>query len=57
VLHLLDAPLEPAHEETTVGGYKVRVKYRPATDEAATRKSKTVSEILLRSLKEMKERE
>jgi len=40
-----------------VGGYKVRVKYRPATDEAATRKSKTVSEILLRSLKEMKERE
>jgi len=35
----LDAP-EPAAKETTVGGYKVKVKYRPAGGEAAARKSK-----------------
>jgi hypothetical protein len=52
----LDAP-EPAAKETTVGGYKVKVKYRPAEGEAATRKSKAVSEILLKSLKKMKEKE
>ena len=28
----LDAP-EPAAEETTIGGYKVKVKYRPAAGE------------------------
>src|ERR1700674_1547248 len=52
----LDAP-EPAAKETTVGGYKVKVKYRPAEGEAATRKSKAVSEILLKSLKKMKEKD
>jgi hypothetical protein len=51
----LDAP-EPAAKETTVGGYKVKVKYRPAEGEAATRKSKAVSEILLKSLKRMKDK-
>jgi len=50
----LDAP-EPAGKETIVGGYKVKVKYWPAEGEAATRKSKAVSEILLKSLKRMKE--
>jgi hypothetical protein len=52
----LDAP-EPAAKETTVGGYKVKVKYRPAEGEAATRKSRVVSEILLKSLKKMKKEE
>jgi hypothetical protein len=52
----LDAP-EPTAKETTVGGYKVKVKYRPAEGEAATRKSKAVSEILLKSLKKMKKEE
>ena len=52
----LDAP-ESAAKETTVGGYKVKVKYRPAEGEAATRKSKAVSEILLKSMKKMKEKE
>jgi hypothetical protein len=52
----LDAP-EPEAKETTVGGYKVKVKYRPAEGEAATRKSKAVSEILLKSLKRMKKEE
>jgi hypothetical protein len=37
-----------------VGGYKVKVKYRPAEGEVATRKSKALSEILLKSLKRMK---
>jgi hypothetical protein len=49
----LDVP-EPAATETTVGGYKVKVKYRPATGGAASRKSKAVSEILLKSVKKMK---
>jgi Type IV secretion-system coupling protein DNA-binding domain len=52
----LDAP-EPEAKETTVGGYKVKVRYRPAEGEAATRKSRAVSEILLKSLKRMKEKE
>ncbi len=52
----LDAP-EPEAKETTVGGYKVKVKYRPAEGDAAARKSKVVSEILLKSLKKMKEKE
>jgi type IV secretion system coupling TraD/TrwB family protein len=52
----LDAP-EPEAKETTVGGYKVKVKYRPAEGEAATRKSKAVSEILLKSLKKMKDKQ
>jgi hypothetical protein len=46
----------PAATETTVGGYKVKVKYRPADGEAASRKSKAVSEILLKSVKRMKEK-
>jgi hypothetical protein len=53
---ILDAS-EPAAQETTVGGYKVKVKYRPATGEAASRKSKAVSEILLKSVKKMKDKE
>jgi hypothetical protein len=52
----LDAP-EPAAKETTVGGYKVKVKYRAAEGEAATRKSKAVAEILMRSMKRMKKEE
>jgi hypothetical protein len=52
----LDAP-EPVAKETTVGGYRVKVKYRPVESEAATRKSKAVSEILLKSLKKMKKEE
>ena len=52
----LDTP-EPAAQETTIGGYKVKVRYRPAEGEAASRKSKAVSEILLKSLKKMKEKE
>jgi Type IV secretion-system coupling protein DNA-binding domain len=52
----LDAP-EPEAKETTVGGYKVKVKYRPAVGDAASRKSKAVSEILLKSLKRMKKEE
>jgi Type IV secretion-system coupling protein DNA-binding domain len=52
----LDAP-EPEAKETTVGGYKVKVKYRPAEGDAATRKSKAVSEILLKSVKRMKKEE
>jgi hypothetical protein len=52
----LDAP-EPEAKETTVGGYKVKVKYRPAEGDAAARKSKAVSEILLKSLKRMKKEE
>jgi hypothetical protein len=52
----LDAP-EPVAKETTVGGYKVKVKYRPAEGEGAMRKSKAVSEILLKSLKRMKGKE
>jgi len=47
---------EPADKETTVGGYKVKVTYRPAEGEAATRKGKAVAEILLKSLKNMKEK-
>jgi hypothetical protein len=31
------------------------VKYQPAADEEATRKSKAISEIILKSLKRMKE--
>jgi hypothetical protein len=38
------------HEEA-----RVKVKYRPAAGEAASRKSKAVSEILLKSVKKMKE--
>jgi hypothetical protein len=52
----LDAP-EPAAKETTIGGYKVKVEYRPAEGEAAARKSKAVSDILLKSLKRMKREE
>lgn len=52
----LDAP-EPEAKETTVGGYKVKVKYRAAEGEAATRKSKAVAEILMRSMKRMKKKE
>ncbi len=52
----LDAPA-PAATETTVGGYKVKVKYRAAEGEAASRKSKAVSEILLKSVKRMKKEE
>jgi hypothetical protein len=52
----LDAPA-PEARETTVGGYKVKVRYRPAEGDAAKRKSKAVSEILLKSMKRMKETE
>jgi hypothetical protein len=52
----LDAPA-PEAKETTVGGYKVKVKYRPAEGDAAKRRSKAVSEILLKSMKRMKEKE
>lgn len=50
----LDAP-EPEARETTVGGYKVKVRYRQIGSEEAARKSRVVSEILLRSLKRMKD--
>ena len=40
-----------------MGGYRVKVKYRLAEDEAASRKSKAVSEILLKSLNRMKGKE
>jgi hypothetical protein len=52
---VLDAPAPAAHE-TTVGGYKVKVKYRPESEKSATRKSRAVAEILLKSLKRMKEK-
>jgi hypothetical protein len=52
----LDAP-EPAAKETTVGGYKVKVEYRPAESETAARRSKAVSEILMKSLQRMKKKE
>ena len=51
----LDAP-PPTDHETTVGGYKVKVKYRPESEESAMRKSRAVAEILLKSLKRMKEK-
>ena len=50
----LDAPASEA-KETTIGGYKVKVKYRPVEGEAAERKSKAVAAILMRSMKRMKE--
>jgi hypothetical protein len=34
----------------------VKVKYRPESEESATRKSRAVAEILLKSLKRMKEK-
>ena len=49
----LDAPA-PEPEESTVAGYKVRVKYRPPEGEAASHKSKAVTEILMKSLKRLK---
>ena len=52
----LEAPA-PAARETTVGGYKVKVKYRPESDETALRKSRAVSEILSKSLRRMKAKE
>jgi len=52
----LDAPAPPL-EESTVAGYKVRVKYRPAEGEAASHKSKAVTDLILKSLKRLKREE
>jgi hypothetical protein len=53
----LDLPVPSSTQETTVGGYRVKVKYRqPATDESAAYKSRAVSEIFLRSLRKMKDK-
>jgi hypothetical protein len=52
----LDAPAPPP-EESTVAGYKVRVKYRPAEGEAASHKSKAVTDLILKSLKRLKREE
>lgn len=49
----LDAPA-PEPEESTVAGYKVKVRYRPPEGEAASHKSKAVTEILMKSLKRLK---
>jgi hypothetical protein len=49
----LDAPA-PEPEESTVAGYKVKVRYRPPEGEAASHKSKAVAEILMKSLKRLK---
>ena len=49
----LDAP-EPAAKETTVGGYKVKVKYRPVSPEEAARKQRAVANIVLKSLRRLK---
>ncbi len=49
----LDAP-RPEPEESTVAGYKVKVRYRPPEGEAASHKSKAVTEILMKSLKRLK---
>jgi hypothetical protein len=52
----LDAPAPPP-EETMVAGYKVKVKYRPAEGEAASHKSKAVTDLILKSLKRLKREE
>ena len=49
----LDAPA-PEPEESMVAGYKVKVRYRPPEGEAASHKSKAVTEILMKSLKRLK---
>ncbi|HWX23660.1 MAG TPA: type IV secretion system DNA-binding domain-containing protein, partial [Vicinamibacteria bacterium] len=49
----LDAPA-PEPEESMVAGYKVKVRYRPSEGEAASHKSKAVTEILMKSLKRLK---
>jgi hypothetical protein len=53
---VLDAPAPPP-EESTVAGYKVRVKYRPGEGEAASHKSKAVTDLILKSLKRLKREE
>jgi len=53
---VLDAPAPPP-EESTVAGYKVRVKYRPGDGEAASHKSKAVTDLILKSLKRLKREE
>jgi hypothetical protein len=53
---VLDAPAPPP-EESTVAGYKVRVKYRPAEGEAASHKSRAVTDLILKSLKRLKREE
>jgi hypothetical protein len=50
----LGAPT-PEPEESTVAGYKVKVRYRPPEGEAASHKSKAVAEILMKSLKRLKQ--
>jgi hypothetical protein len=52
----LDAPAPPP-EETLVAGYKVKVKYRPGEGEAASHKSKAVTDLILKSLKRLKREE
>jgi Type IV secretion-system coupling protein DNA-binding domain len=53
---VLDAPAPPP-EESMVAGYKVRVKYRPAEGEAASHKSRAVTDLILKSLKRLKQEE
>ncbi len=53
---VLDAPVPPP-EESKVAGYKVRVKYRPSEGEAASHKSKAVTDLILKSLKRLKREE
>jgi hypothetical protein len=52
----LDAPAPPP-EESMVAGYKVKVKYRPGDGEAASHKSKAVTDLILKSLKRLKREE
>jgi hypothetical protein len=52
----LDAPAPPP-EESMVAGYKVKVKYRPPESEAASHKSKAVTDLILKSLKRLKREE
>ncbi len=53
LITMLDAPT-PEGYETTVGGYKVKVKYRAVSAEEAARKQRAVANIVLKSLRRMK---
>ena len=53
---VLDAPVPPP-EESTVAGYKVKVKYQPGEGEAASHKSRAVTDLILKSLKRLKREE
>lgn len=47
----------PTPGETTIGGYRVKVNYRRPTQPDADARTRTVSEVILKSLRKLKEEE